>query len=227
MSTKKSPNEKIGNVAPFGLRMLPDLKARVEESAAQNGRSLNAEIVARLEEALSGNMPDISAAGFGALIKQLEAVVDTNFHLFEEIRAEARRLGGGVSKLETKGLETALQQYMTDYKYARPEAIRLILKDWLEDRGYLQAKPRGPNEPDAQIVNPDGSVTIIEAKHHSRDERVVELIDDLTEYMQHLQSADIEVSSEDFERLLFQWAVNKGITFKNPKKIKEPENRSR
>lgn len=38
------------NIAPFGLRMQPDLKARVEAEARRNQRSLNAEIVARLEQ---------------------------------------------------------------------------------------------------------------------------------------------------------------------------------
>lgn len=37
------------NITPFGLRMQPELKARLEESAKGRGRSLNAEIVARLE----------------------------------------------------------------------------------------------------------------------------------------------------------------------------------
>jgi hypothetical protein len=42
----------MANIPPFGLRMQPDLKARVEEAARANTRSLNAEIVARLEASL-------------------------------------------------------------------------------------------------------------------------------------------------------------------------------
>ncbi|WP_204327243.1 Arc family DNA-binding protein [Rhizobium leguminosarum] len=53
MSSKKSPSEKIGNVTPFGLRLLPELRARVEEAARKSKRSLNAEIVARLEASFS------------------------------------------------------------------------------------------------------------------------------------------------------------------------------
>lgn len=37
------------DVAPFGLRMQPELKKQVEESATANGRSINAEIVTRLK----------------------------------------------------------------------------------------------------------------------------------------------------------------------------------
>lgn len=37
------------HIAPFGLRMQPELREKLEESAAKNGRSLNAELIARLE----------------------------------------------------------------------------------------------------------------------------------------------------------------------------------
>lgn len=39
-----------GNIPPFGLRMLPDLRAQIEAAAKASGRSMNAEIVARLQE---------------------------------------------------------------------------------------------------------------------------------------------------------------------------------
>lgn len=52
-----SENPKIPNsaIAPFALRMQPNLKAALEEAASASGRSLNAEIVARLEQSLSGD----------------------------------------------------------------------------------------------------------------------------------------------------------------------------
>ena len=37
-------------IPPFGLRMPPDLKERVSRAAERNNRSMNAEIVATLEE---------------------------------------------------------------------------------------------------------------------------------------------------------------------------------
>ena len=43
-------DEPMRNINPFGLRLQPDLKARLEAAAAENKRSLNAEISARLEE---------------------------------------------------------------------------------------------------------------------------------------------------------------------------------
>ncbi len=41
---------KIASIPPFGLRMQSGLKRRLEEAAKTNGRSLNSEIVARLEQ---------------------------------------------------------------------------------------------------------------------------------------------------------------------------------
>lgn len=38
-----------GQIAPFGLRLLPELREKVEEAAKASGRSMNAEIVARLQ----------------------------------------------------------------------------------------------------------------------------------------------------------------------------------
>ena len=47
--TPKTTTAPTGTIAPFGLRMLPELRAKVEESAKQSGRSMNAEIVSRIE----------------------------------------------------------------------------------------------------------------------------------------------------------------------------------
>lgn len=40
---------KTGEIAPLGVRMQPELKAALVDIARHNGRSLNAEIVTRLE----------------------------------------------------------------------------------------------------------------------------------------------------------------------------------
>ena len=59
----KQPNTTTaptGSIAPFGLRMLPELREKVEAAARDSGRSMNAEIVARL--AASFEPP---ALGFG------------------------------------------------------------------------------------------------------------------------------------------------------------------
>lgn len=45
MSEKKNAAEKIANIAPFGVRMPAELKERVQLSAVDNNRSMNAEVV--------------------------------------------------------------------------------------------------------------------------------------------------------------------------------------
>lgn len=49
---KNETETRIAHIPPFGLRMLPDLKTRIEAAAKANGRSLNSEITARLEWSL-------------------------------------------------------------------------------------------------------------------------------------------------------------------------------
>ena len=44
------------DIAPFGLRMPAELKAKLEKMATKNRRSLNAEIVVLLEAVVSDNI---------------------------------------------------------------------------------------------------------------------------------------------------------------------------
>jgi plasmid stability protein len=44
-------------IAPFGVRMPPELKARLLAEALRNGRSMNTEVVARLAASLSDQEP--------------------------------------------------------------------------------------------------------------------------------------------------------------------------
>lgn len=46
-------------IAPFGVRMPPDLKARLTTEAMRNGRSLNTEVVARLSASLRDEAPRV------------------------------------------------------------------------------------------------------------------------------------------------------------------------
>lgn len=61
--TSKIP---VSTIVPFGLRLQPDLKARLEEEAKKNNRSLNAEIADRLERSfnlsVSFHTPEEAAA---------------------------------------------------------------------------------------------------------------------------------------------------------------------
>lgn len=44
-----NPKELLATIAPFGLRMQSDLKERIKAAAEKNNRSMNSEIIARLE----------------------------------------------------------------------------------------------------------------------------------------------------------------------------------
>ena len=119
---KKTSSEKIGNIAPFGLRMLPDLKAKVEEASVENGRSMNAEIVARLAYSFEGNMSDLSAEGFGALMLRFEATVEAAERFVFDVR----------------DINPALENYMIEHGQDRKTAIHAILNDWLAGKGYIK-----------------------------------------------------------------------------------------
>lgn len=77
----KNPDQKVANIAPFGLRMQPELKQQIEGQALASGRSLNAEIVWRLEQSLKADASSTSwiktakrAAAGGSLDERLSAV---------------------------------------------------------------------------------------------------------------------------------------------------------
>lgn len=57
----------------FKLRLKPELKARLEESARENTRTLGAEIVARLEDSLDGEMTPAMALAFAQMQTELTA----------------------------------------------------------------------------------------------------------------------------------------------------------
>lgn len=104
----------------FRLRIPEDLKNLVAEAAAENHRSINAEIISRLSRTFEGNLADLSGEGFGALIKRLEATVETADGLFFGVR----------------DVVPGLEKFMLEHKMERTEAIRAILKDWLIGNGY-------------------------------------------------------------------------------------------
>lgn len=53
--TPKITTAPTGSIAPFGLRMLPELKEKIEEAARASGRSMNAEITTRLQQSFAVN----------------------------------------------------------------------------------------------------------------------------------------------------------------------------
>lgn len=62
----KSPKP-VAAIAPFGLRMQPALKSALEEAAKSNARSLNGEIVERLERSFSSHSNELSPEALAIL----------------------------------------------------------------------------------------------------------------------------------------------------------------
>lgn len=98
-----------GNIAPFGLRMLPDLRAMVEEAARRAGRSMNAEIIARLQasfaEPAQGVDRDVAIASntAEAMLKALDRANEHGKLLLKKVEAIEARLiqPEGASLLKT------------------------------------------------------------------------------------------------------------------------------
>lgn len=80
---KKPEDQKISSVPPFGLRMLPDLRTRIEQAAAENSRSMNAEIIARLEQSFDPLIVNVRESG--DLYGELETIVE---RVIRKVRSE-------------------------------------------------------------------------------------------------------------------------------------------
>ncbi|MGO7210251.1 Arc family DNA-binding protein [Rhizobium ruizarguesonis] len=110
--TKKPIQPKIGSIAPFGLRMMPDLREKLEGAAFRNGRSMNAEIVSRLSESLEMdeamdegiNDPD---AAFASMKPVLELVSKEIAQRYEDRLASMEKAIGDISELIKGGQLTA------------------------------------------------------------------------------------------------------------------------
>ena len=91
----------MANITPFGLRLRPELKKRVEEAARANGRSLNAEITARLEASLRGDygVPDFVSGNrmdaLGAELETVQAKVRALTAIVNEMQRNKSQVTGG------------------------------------------------------------------------------------------------------------------------------------
>lgn len=76
----------VANITPFGLRLQPGLKRRVEEAAKANSRSMNAEIAARLEASFSQTQSSSDLAD------RLQSLEKEHQKLYLEVRRIAHEL---------------------------------------------------------------------------------------------------------------------------------------
>lgn len=66
----------------YMVRFPEGLRDKVKAAAADNSRSMNSEIVARLEETFRSPFPDMSGYDLAAMVKRLDATVRALEHLF-------------------------------------------------------------------------------------------------------------------------------------------------
>ncbi|MGO7353345.1 Arc family DNA-binding protein [Rhizobium leguminosarum] len=132
---EETQKELLANIAPFGLRMQPDLKDRIKAEAERSNRSMNAEIVARLEESLDPLV--INVRKTGDIYGELDKIVERTLRKVQEEERSAATIPGD-EKL-TPEIVRALAQFMHEGETPRAEAIKLILEQWLTEHGYLKA----------------------------------------------------------------------------------------
>lgn len=89
----EKPPKPVSSIPPFGVRMQPALKEALDREAKANARSLNAEVVARLEESLqgAGSVSDLKRAILRVL----------RFEEFSLLMGRVTRLGGTEAVLAT------------------------------------------------------------------------------------------------------------------------------
>lgn len=86
----------VAAIPPFGVRMQPELKRRLEEVARKNGRSLNSEIVSRLEKSLDEPIKGKTEKSF------LMAEVETLRHQIRFQNTERQELEAKVYELDLR-----------------------------------------------------------------------------------------------------------------------------
>lgn len=112
-------------ITPFALRMPPELRAQIEEAAAAKGRSLNAEILARLTSSLT----------------ERPITAEEATRLFGDLALEIRTIEGGLNK----GFN---QLAATVYSLAK----RLEAE---YEKNLPEPRPNHPDIPISQLPDPD------------------------------------------------------------------------
>ncbi|WP_033053995.1 Arc family DNA-binding protein [Sinorhizobium meliloti] len=98
----ENQKELLANIAPFGLRMQADLKERIKAAAERNGRSMNSEIVATLENAYPAFSKEfLEELSFLDQIDEIAAKL-------ERVRAEAEEIAR--AREEVKKVDRAISK---------------------------------------------------------------------------------------------------------------------
>lgn len=120
------------------VRLPNGMRDRLADVARANGRSVNAEVVARLTLTFE-TVGDLSVLGAHAFVSRLEANAEATEYTARRLFYELALLtGGDISEKENLG--AAIDAYIaeTDDRQVRHQAVRTILEAWLTEHGFLQ-----------------------------------------------------------------------------------------
>jgi hypothetical protein len=119
----------------FVLRLPDGMRERIKDAAEGNGRSMNAEIVDRLEVSFDPLVVNVRKTG--DFYGELDKIVERTLRKVQEEERAAATVPGD-EKL-TPEIVRALAEFMHEGERPRAEAIKLILEQWLTEHGYLKA----------------------------------------------------------------------------------------
>ena len=126
------PKELLANIAPFGLRLQPELKERIKEAAELHGRSMNAEIVAILEEYPRLAMLPMDVSYLKMENEQLAAKLEATKDALED----QRKISAGLQQLLSENFSDAQAKNAADQETF--EAIQTRYDALQEQAEYLE-----------------------------------------------------------------------------------------
>ena len=112
------------DIAPFGLRMPPDLKDKIEAAAHANGRSMNAEVIARLQRS------------FGEGVAGTHMTTESNPRLdppaYQITPPDPTKLDQVIEAASEKGAERVMERMLASLKAVSPPSGDASRTSYLE-----------------------------------------------------------------------------------------------
>ncbi|ARC37878.1 Arc family DNA-binding protein [Paracoccus yeei] len=123
---------------PYGLRMPPDLKARVKAAAEANNRSMNAEIVATLEEKYPApNLASALTAMTVETVQQLsEMSSEERAKFMEGLRAQLSKIPDPMDRKILAVMFVSANAMIED-----PDSDDSVFADMVKQRAFDLASP--------------------------------------------------------------------------------------
>lgn len=153
------------NITPFGLRMQPELKSRVEAAARDNNRSMNAEIVERLETSFN-NRASEQIEALKRLVASLNELTEaTEASRVASVNALTHELENTREALnEQKGITAAMHELLAmssrdaSTEHQEREAISAKIGDEVTDMLDQRRLLEGLKEELHQLLEERGSI---------------------------------------------------------------------